>query len=62
MSIFGRLTLNPSNKESDSDLKPIPRESDGPLFSEPWEAQALAIARGLVDAGLVTRADRKSVV
>ena len=30
----------------------IPRDRDGPLFREPWEAQSFAITLGLYDQGL----------
>ena len=33
-------------------LPGIPREAEGPLFREPWEAQAFAIAVHLRDRGL----------
>ncbi len=35
-------------------LPGIPREADGPLFREPWEAQAFAMAVHLRDRGLFT--------
>ena len=46
-----------SNKTDDPSLKPIPRDPDGPLFNEPWEAQALAIAYRLIEEGRITRED-----
>ncbi|MEQ9489493.1 MAG: nitrile hydratase accessory protein [Alphaproteobacteria bacterium] len=39
----------------DPSLRPIPRDPEGPLFNEPWEAQALAIAYRLIEEGRVTR-------
>ncbi len=30
----------------------IPRDADGPVFREPWEAQSFAITLGLYDQGL----------
>jgi len=32
----------------------IPRDSEGPVFREPWEAQAFAVALALHDRGLFT--------
>ena len=32
----------------------IPRDTEGPVFREPWEAQAFAIALTLYDRGLFT--------
>lgn len=32
----------------------IPREPDGPVFREPWEAQAFAVAVALQERGLFT--------
>lgn len=32
----------------------IPRDAEGPVFKEPWEAQAFAITLGLYDQGLFT--------
>ena len=37
-----------------SALKSIPRDDDGPVFREPWEAQAFAIALSLHERGLFT--------
>lgn len=39
-------------KLSESDR--IPRDADGPVFAEPWEAQAFAMAVKLNEAGLFT--------
>ena len=39
----------------DLDLLPkIPRDAEGPVFREPWEAQAFAMAVKLHEAGLFT--------
>jgi nitrile hydratase accessory protein len=32
----------------------IPRDADGPVFKEPWEAEAFAMALSLFDKGLFT--------
>ena len=37
-----------------SALKSIPRDDDGPVFREPWEAQAFAMALSLHERGLFT--------
>ena len=36
----------------------IPRDNDGPVFREPWEAQAFAMALALHGRGLFTLAHR----
>jgi len=33
----------------------LPRDDDGPVFEEPWQAQAFAVVVELIDAGLITR-------
>ena len=35
-------------------LPDLPRDKDGPVFREPWEAQAFAIVLSLYDRGLFT--------
>jgi len=35
-----------------SDLPAIPRDDEGPVFREPWEAQAFAMAVKLNEAGI----------
>src|SRR5689334_14238987 len=35
-------------------LKDLPRDDDGPVFREPWEAQAFAMALTLHERGLFT--------
>ena len=37
-----------------SSLPRLPRDEDGPLFREPWEAQAFAMALALHQRGLYT--------
>jgi nitrile hydratase accessory protein len=37
-----------------SDSPRIPRDDDGPVFREPWEAQAFAMAVKLHEAGVFT--------
>ncbi len=36
------------------DLPALPRDEDGPVFREPWEAQAFAMAVSLSEAGHFT--------
>ena len=35
-------------------LPDLPRDEDGPVFREPWEAQAFAMALALYERGLFT--------
>jgi nitrile hydratase accessory protein len=37
-----------------SEVPSIPRDADGPVFREPWEAQAFALALALHERGLFT--------
>ncbi len=39
------------------ELLGIPRDPEGPVFKEPWEAQAFGIAVRLVDSGYFTWAE-----
>ena len=39
------------------DFPAIPRDEDGPVFREPWEAQAFAVAVSLMEAGHFTYAE-----
>jgi nitrile hydratase accessory protein len=51
-------TLNPpepiSQKENFAALPHLPRDNDGPVFAEPWEAQAFALAVKLSEQGHFT--------
>jgi nitrile hydratase accessory protein len=40
--------------ERGADLPRLPRDRDGPVFAEPWEAQAFALAVKLSDQGHFT--------
>jgi nitrile hydratase accessory protein len=40
--------------QATSALRDLPRDDDGPVFREPWEAQAFAIALSLHERGLFT--------
>ena len=55
MWTYGNRTLNVPADSDDPVLRPIPRDPEGPLFNEPWEAQALAIAFRLIGEGHITR-------
>ncbi len=46
MPIFGSLTLKLAESER------LPKDADGPVFAEPWEAQAFAMAVKLNEAGV----------
>ena len=47
---LGKVTLN----LPEVSLGPLQRKDGDPTFDEPWQAQSLAIADRLVDAGVVT--------
>ncbi len=38
-----------------ADLPLLPRDDDGPVFAEPWQAQAFAVVVDLTEAGTITR-------
>ena len=40
--------------QATSILRDLPRDDDGPVFREPWEAQAFAMALSLHERGLFT--------
>jgi nitrile hydratase accessory protein len=44
----------PSSSERLSDLPRLPRDEDGPVFAEPWQAQAFALAVKLSEQGHFT--------
>jgi nitrile hydratase accessory protein len=58
MSTFGTTTLNkPDLKptvERLADLPHLPRDDGGPIFAEPWQAQAFALAVKLSESGYFT--------
>ena len=48
-----------------ADLPLLPRDETGPVFAEPWQAQAFAVVVELTEAGTITReewADRLGAV
>jgi len=40
-----------------ADLPLMPRDGDGPVFEEPWQAQAFAVVVELIESGKVTRTE-----
>ena len=58
MSIFGTTTLSlPEPKPSAEQLAALPqlpRDDGGPVFAEPWQAQAFVLAVKLSDSGHFT--------
>ena len=49
------MTVDPAASRRAIDVVPgIPRDEQGPLFREPWEAQAFAMALALHQRGLFT--------
>src|SRR5690242_16579278 len=48
---YGRTTLSQSDLSA---LPALPRDEGGPVFAEPWEAQAFAMAVRLSAAGYFT--------
>ncbi|HEU4620100.1 MAG TPA: nitrile hydratase accessory protein [Gammaproteobacteria bacterium] len=48
-----------------ADLPLLPRDESGPVFAEPWQAQAFAVVVGLMEAGKISArewADRLGAV
>jgi nitrile hydratase accessory protein len=45
---------NAATAQATSVLPDLPQDDDGPVFREPWEAQAFAMALSLYDRGLFT--------
>jgi nitrile hydratase accessory protein len=48
------MTANPATLRATQAVASIPRNSEGPVFREPWEAQAFALALSLNEHGLFT--------
>jgi len=46
--------MNDAIAEAARTLQDLPRDVEGPVFREPWEAQAFAMALSLYDRGLFT--------
>jgi nitrile hydratase accessory protein len=58
ISICGTITLSQSNPIRNPDylqaLPRLPQDADGPVFAEPWQAQAFALAVKLSEQGHFT--------
>lgn len=58
MSIYGMITLSQRNAivgtENLAALPKLPRDAGGPVFAEPWQAQAFALAVKLSEQGHFT--------
>ena len=54
----GRTILSPPEQKVDEEqlkaLPPLPRDEEGPVFAEPWQAQAFALAVKLSEQGHFT--------
>src|SRR3984885_4948471 len=48
------MTLDSAARRATQDVPGIPRDAEGPVFREPWEAQAFAMALALHARGLFT--------
>ena len=48
------MTVDPATKRAIQSVPSIPCDAEGPVFREPWEAQAFAIALALHQRGLFT--------
>jgi nitrile hydratase accessory protein len=51
---FGRNDGDDTARQAVEAVPSIPRDAEGPVFREPWEAQAFAMALALYDRGLFT--------
>ena len=45
---------DPATQRATQEVRSIPRNAEGPVFREPWEAQAFALAVSLNERGLFT--------
>jgi len=58
MSICGTTTLSQPDRDSQTErfsaLSSLPRDACGPVFAEPWQAQAFALAVKLSQEGYFT--------
>jgi nitrile hydratase accessory protein len=48
------MTDRAAARRATAEVTSIPRDDDGPVFREPWEAQAFAMALALHERGLFT--------
>ena len=45
------MTADPATRRATQSVQSIPRNAEGPVFREPWEAQAFALALSLNERG-----------
>jgi nitrile hydratase accessory protein len=48
------MSVDPATLNATQSVPSIPRNDEGPVFREPWEAQAFALAVSLKERGLFT--------
>jgi len=48
------LKHNDASATALDSIPSIPRDSDGPVFAEPWQAEVFAITLSLYEGGLIT--------
>jgi nitrile hydratase accessory protein len=48
------MTIDPATLRATQSVQSIPRNEEGPVFHEPWEAEAFAVALSLNERGLFT--------
>jgi nitrile hydratase accessory protein len=48
------MTVDPATLRATQSVQSIPRNAEGPVFREPWEAEAFALALSLNERGLFT--------
>jgi len=48
------MTADPATLRATQSVQSIPRNAEGPVFREPWEAEAFAVALALNERGLFT--------
>jgi nitrile hydratase accessory protein len=48
------MTTDPATLRATQSVQSIPRNDDGPVFREPWQAEAFAVAVSLNERGLFT--------
>jgi nitrile hydratase accessory protein len=46
------MTVDPAMHRATQSVQSIPRNAEGPVFREPWEAQAFALALSLNERGM----------
>ena len=51
------MAPKPANTPTVAELPSLPRDEDGPVFREPWEAQAFALTLTLQEQGYFTWAE-----